>query len=193
MTALDVIVLLLVGWNLVRGAMKGFVGEVLSLAAWIVAIVALKLFHTPATGALEGAVGTRSGAAVLAFALVFGIVFIAGKLVARQVGGGVRRSVIGPIDRILGGGFGALKGIILATLLYLGANLVYDTIWGAQSERPAWMADSRTYPLLYASGRAIVDFVDWRRGAPAEPRYRPPPAGESEPPPTKDSETANAS
>jgi hypothetical protein len=31
------------------------------------------------------------------------------------------------------------------------------------------MADSRTYPLLNASGRAIVDFVEWRRGpAPAE-------------------------
>jgi membrane protein required for colicin V production len=184
MTALDVIVLLLVGWNLVRGGMKGFVGEVLSLAAWIVAIVFLKLLHTPVTNALEPAIGTRSGAAVLAFALVFGLVFLIGKLVARQVGGGVRRSVIGPVDRLLGAGFGALKGLILATLLYLGANLVYDTIWGAQAERPAWMAESRTYPLLYASGRAIVDFVEWRRGSPVEPRTRPP---------AKDSEPANAS
>ncbi|HYD37495.1 MAG TPA: CvpA family protein [Allosphingosinicella sp.] len=182
MTALDIIVLLLVGWNLVRGAMKGFVGEVLSLAAWIVAIVFLRLLHTPATNALEGAVGTRPGAAVLAFALVFGLVFLAGKLVARKVGGGVRRSVIGPVDRVLGAGFGALKGLILATLLYLAANLVYDTIWGAQAERPAWMSESRTYPLLYASGRAIVDFVEWRRGAPAEPRVRrAPPGNEAEP------------
>ena len=184
MTALDIIVLLLVGWNLVRGAMKGFVWEVLSLAAWIVAIVFLKLLHTPATNALEGAVGTRAGAAMLAFALVFGLVFLAGKLVARKVGGGVRRSVIGPVDRVLGGGFGALKGLILATLLYLGANLVYDTIWGARAQRPAWMAESRTYPLLYASGRAIVDFVEWRRGAPAEPRTRQP---------AKEAEAANAS
>jgi membrane protein required for colicin V production len=182
MTALDIIVLLLVGGGLVRGAMRGFVGEVLSLAAWIVAIVFLKLLHTPVTGALEGAVGTRAGAAVLAFALVFGLTFLAGKFVARRVGGGVKRSVIGPFDRILGAGFGALKGLIGATLLYLGANLVYDTIWGAQSERPAWMAQSRTYPLLYASGRAIVDFVEWRRGRPAEPRYRQaPPANAAAP------------
>jgi membrane protein required for colicin V production len=186
MTALDVIVLLLVGWNLVRGAMKGFVGEVLSLAAWIVAIVFLRLLHTPVTNALEGAVGTRPGAAVLAFALVFGVVFLIGKLVARRVGGGVRRSVIGPVDRVLGAGFGALKGLILATLLYLAANLVYDTIWGAQAERPRWMAQSRSYPLLYASGRAIIDFVEWRRGAPAEPRYR-------QAAPAKESEPANAS
>jgi len=174
MTALDIIVLLLVGGGLVFGWFKGFVGEVLSLAAWIVAIVFLKLFHTPATNALEDFVGTRSGAAVLAFALVFGIVFLIGKLVARRVGGGVRRSVIGPVDRVLGAGFGAVKGLIGATLLYLGANLVYDTIYGGEAQRPSWMAQSRTYPLLYASGRAIVDFVEWRRGTPRDPVYRQP-------------------
>ena len=172
MTALDIIVLLLVGGGLVLGWFKGFVGEVLSLAAWIVAIVFLKLFHTPVTEALSASVGTHSGAAVLAFALVFGLVFLAGKLVARRVGGGVKNSVIGPVDRVLGSGFGALKGLIVATLLYLGANLVYDTLWGARSQRPEWMAQSRTYPLLYASGRAIVDFVEWRRGAPTDPQYR---------------------
>ena len=172
MTALDIIVLILVGGGLVQGWFKGFVGEVLSLASWIVAIVFLKLLHTPATNSLEATVGTRSGAAVLAFALVFGIVFFAGKLVARRVGGGVKRSVIGPVDRVLGSGFGALKGLIGATLLYLGFNLGYDTVWGPAAQRPEWLATSRTYPLLYASGRAIVDFVEWRRGAPSEPVYR---------------------
>lgn len=174
MTALDIIVLLLVGGGLVTGWFKGFVGEVLSLASWIVAIVFLRLFHTPATEALTPIVGTRSGAAVLAFALVFGVVFLLGKLVARRVGGGVKRSVIGPVDRVLGAGFGAVKGLIGATLLYLGANLVYDTIYGGEAQRPQWMAQSRSYPLLYASGRAILDFVEWRRGTPRDPVYRQP-------------------
>lgn len=166
MTALDVITLLLVGGGLVLGAMRGFVAEMLALAAWVVGIAALKLLHTPVTEALEGTVGTWAGAAVLAFALIFGIVFIAGKLLAWKVGGATRRSVVGPVDRVLGGGFGALKGLIVATLLYLAANLVYD-IWAGRAEpRPGWMADSRTYPLLNASGRAILDFVEWRRGPP---------------------------
>jgi membrane protein required for colicin V production len=172
MTALDIIVLLLVGGGLLQGWFKGFVGELLSLASWIVAIVFLKLLHTPVTNALESTVGTRSGAAVLAFALVFGIVFIIGKLIARKVGGGVKRSKVGRFDKLLGAGFGALKGLIGATLLYLGFNLVYDSIWGRTAQRPEWLATSRTYPLLYASGRAIVDFVEWRRGVPTEPVYR---------------------
>jgi membrane protein required for colicin V production len=170
LTALDILTLLLVGGGLVFGFLRGFIHEVLTLVAWVGAIVALKLLHDPATTSLEGAVGTRAGAAVLAFALVFGITFIAGKLIARRIGSSTRKSVVGPIDRILGSGFGALKGLIGATLLYLAANLVYDTIYGRTAERPDWMAASRSYPLLHASGRAIVDFVEARRGAPPSTR-----------------------
>lgn len=164
LTALDIIVLLLVGGGLVFGFLRGFVQEVLALGAWVAAIVALKLFHDPVRQWLEGPVGTPSGAAVLAFALLFGVVFIAGKLIARRIGGATRKSVVGPIDRVLGGGFGVLKGLIGATLLYLAAALVYDTIYGRAAERPDWMVESRTYPLLDASGRAIVDLVEKRRG-----------------------------
>ena len=109
---------------------------------------------------------------MLAFALVFGIVFIGGKLLARRLGGATRRSVVGPIDRVLGGGFGALKGLIGATLLYLAANLVYDTHLRPPRRAARLDGQSRTYPLLHASGRAIVDFVEAPRG---------PPAGQAEP------------
>ncbi len=166
LTALDILVLLLVGGGLFFGFIRGFVFEILSLLAWFAAIAALKLLHDPATELLLPFVGTRAGSAVLAFALVFGVVFFGVKIAARRIGGGVRSSVVGPVDRILGSGFGALKGLIGATLLYLAANLVYDTIYGRTAERPEWMAQSRTYPLLHASGRAIVDFVEARRGRP---------------------------
>lgn len=164
LTSLDIIVILLVGAGLVFGFLRGFVFEILSLLAWFMAIIALRYFHEPVREWLVGPVGTVAGASVLAFALVFGIVFIAGKLASRRVGGRVRKSVVGPVDRVLGSGFGALKGLIGATLLYLAANLVYDTIWGRAAERPEWMAQSRTYPLLHASGEAIVDLVEARRG-----------------------------
>ena len=168
LTALDIIVIILVGAGLVFGFLRGFVFEILSLLAWFMAIIALRYFHEPVRDLLVSPVGTVAGASVLAFALVFGIVFIAGKLASRRVGARVRKSVVGPVDRVLGSGFGALKGLIGATLLYLAANLVYDTIWGRAAERPEWMAQSRTYPLLHASGEAIVDLVEARRGPAAE-------------------------
>ena len=78
--------------------------------------------------------------------------------------------MVGPVDRVLGGGFGALKGLIGATLLYLGVSLVYDTIWGTAAARPEWIAEARTYPLLQSSSGTIVDLVEARRGAPAGSR-----------------------
>jgi membrane protein required for colicin V production len=163
-SALDILVLLLVGAGLVLGWLRGFVAELLSLFAWFFAIVALRYLHEPVRDLLVRPVGTVAGASVLAFAIVFGLVFLAGKLASRRVGARVRQSVVGPVDRLLGAGFGGLKGLIGATLLFLAVSLVYDTVWGRAAARPTWMTDSRTYPLLKASGTTIVDLVDTQRG-----------------------------
>ena len=163
MTALDIFVLLLIGGGALVGFMRGFVHEMLSLAAWIAGIVALKLFHTLVATALGHVVGTPTGAAALAFALLFLPTFFIVKLAARRAGGATKRSILGPVDRLLGGGFGMLKGLIGATLVFLLANLATDMIYGPQAKRPDWLRVSRTYPLLNASGRAIVDWVETRR------------------------------
>jgi membrane protein required for colicin V production len=163
LTALDMLVLLLVGGGAVFGVIRGFVTEVISLFSWVAAIFALKILHTPVSKLLAGWVGTAGGAAVLAFALIFLVVFIAGKFVAASLGKRTRQSVLGPVDRVLGLGFGALKGLLAATLLFLAANIAYDTIYGGKAERPEWMRKSRSFALLNASGRGIVDFVEMRR------------------------------
>jgi membrane protein required for colicin V production len=165
LTALDIIVFLLVAGGAVFGFLRGFVGEALSLFAWVAAVIALYFLHEPVAARLLEPVGTAAGASVLAFVIVFGLVFLLGKLLSRRIGRRVRSSVVGPIDRLLGGGFGALKGLIGATLLFLAASLGYDTIWGRAAERPEWMTSSRTFPLLDASGKALADYVNGRRGA----------------------------
>jgi membrane protein required for colicin V production len=163
MSALDIFVLLLLGGGALIGFVRGFVQEVLSLLAWVVAVAMLKLFHEQLWSGITGFVGSSAGAAVLAFALLFVPTFVIVKLLAGILGRRSRKSVLGPFDQMLGGGFGMLKGLIGATLFFLFANLTTDMIYGADAERPGWMRDSRTYPLLNASGRAIVDWVDARR------------------------------
>jgi membrane protein required for colicin V production len=169
-TALDVFVfLLLIGGGAV-GFVRGFVHEVLSLLAWVVAIAMLKLFHTQLwTGLINSFHTSSPAAAVLAFAILFIPSFVIVKLLARSLGGKTRRhSMLGPFDRVLGGGFGALKGLLGATLFFLLANLATDMVYGPQADRPQWMTKSRTYPLLNASGRSIVDWVEARRLKPKQ-------------------------
>jgi membrane protein required for colicin V production len=165
MTALDVFVfLLLIGGGAI-GFVRGFVHEVISLLAWVVAIAMLKLFHTQLWTGIDNSFHVSAAAgAVLAFAILFIPSFLLVKLAARQIGGRTRRHMLlGPFDRALGGGFGALKGLLGATLFFLLANLATDMVYGPDADRPEWMTKSRTYPLLNASGRAIVDWVEARR------------------------------
>lgn len=163
MSALDIFVIVLLGGGAMIGFVRGLVHEMLSLLAWVVAIVMLRMFHTPVSEALVGPVGTPTGGAVLAFVILFLPSFLFMKLLARSLGKKSRKSVLGPFDRVLGGGFGMLKGLLAATLFFLVANLATDLIYGPDEPRPEWMRNSRTYPLLNASGRAVVDWVETRR------------------------------
>ena len=169
MTALDIFVFLLLIGGAAIGFVRGFVHEVISILAWIVGIAMLKLFHTQLWTGLENMFHTSPAAgAVLAFAILFVPSFVLVKLLARSLGGRTRRSpMLGPFDRTLGAGFGMLKGLLGATLFFLLANLATDMVYGPQADRPHWMTASRTYPLLNASGRGIVDWVQARRHKPA--------------------------
>ena len=160
LTALDMMVLLSLGVGAVFGAMRGYVSEVFSLAAWIVGIAAVKLFHAPLEDLLVAPVGSAGGASVLAVALCFGLAFIATRLVGNQVGKAARAAMLGPVDRVLGLGFGLLKGLLAATVAFLFMTLIFNFLNGDNAPRPKWMADSKTYPLLSASGTALTGAVE---------------------------------
>lgn len=163
MTALDIIALLFVGGAAFRGVSRGFTFELLSLIAWVFAIVAVRLFHAPLSTALTETVGTAGGAAMLALALLFGIPYGIGRLVASKLGASARNSALGFVDRVLGAVFGALKGLIIMSFLFLLVTLVYDTIYTKRADRPAWMTDSHSYTLLNATSGAMSDFLEKRR------------------------------
>jgi membrane protein required for colicin V production len=165
MTALDILTLLLAGGAGLLGLQRGFVTEALSLGAWIGAIIVVRLFHGPVSNALASSVGSEGGAAVLAFALLFGVTFLGIRIAARSLGEKSKASSIGGFDRILGLGFGLVKGLVGATLIFTLTALVMDTIYGGASKRPEWMTTSKTYPLLNATSGALVTLVEERRTA----------------------------
>ena len=163
MTALDIMVLLSVGIAAAFGLLRGFLVEVFSLAAWVAGVVAVKLFQPVVAGLLLPVVGTQGGAALLAVAVVFGVAFLAVRFIGSGLGKSARASILGPVDRVLGLGFGGMKGLIVATLAFLLMTLVFDTLNGASTPRPDWMTRSRSYDLLRASSASLVAFVESER------------------------------
>jgi membrane protein required for colicin V production len=161
-TGFDIIVLLVVGIAAVGGVMRGFVQEILSLAAWVLAVLAIRLFHTDLTAWLVDVVGSPSGAGVLAFALLLLVPYAGMKLVASHAGRRSRKSVLAPFDRVLGLAFGALKGVIIVVIAFSLVVLAYDTVWGPEG-RPDWLRNARTYPFINASSQEMVKLIEERR------------------------------
>ena len=168
MTALDMALLLLMGGMAIAGFLRGFVQEVLSLLAWFVAVIAVRLFLAPVTDLVGVWIGAGAAASMLAFAGLFALTFFAGKLLARAMGQRVRTSVIGSVDRVLGAGFGLLKGLVVATVAFLAFTLAYNLVFGGDALRPSWMTGARSYPLLNASGAAMRRMVRSRTDADAD-------------------------
>ena len=162
MTGFDIAVLLLVGVGAIAGFLRGFVHEVLALAAWLFAMVAIRMLHTPLSLALTPTIGTESEASVLAFALLLLVPYATIKLIANWAGARSRNSLLGPVDRVLGFGFGAVKGMIIAVLAFSVLVLGYDTVWGVGG-RPTWITQARTYPFVNASSEELVTMIAERR------------------------------
>ena len=162
MTGFDIVVMVVVGLAAVFGFLRGFVHEVLGLAAWIVALLAIHAFHTPVTLWVRDNLLAPPAASVLAFFVLLLVPLVVIKLLARWLGGATRTSMVGPFDRLLGLGFGALKGLIVIVLAFSVLVLGYDTVWGPQG-RPDWLVESRSYPFVDASSNALVDLIAKRR------------------------------
>ncbi len=162
MTGFDIIVLVVIGVGAVGGFLRGFVQEVLSLASWILAVFAIRYLHTDLSEWLFQWIGTPSGASVLAFVLLLLIPYAAMKLIAGRIGEASRASFLGPIDRVLGFGFGVLKGAIIVVMAFSVLVLGYDTIWGPKG-RPTWITNARTYRTVDAAAEEMVQLIAQRR------------------------------
>jgi membrane protein required for colicin V production len=165
MTGFDIAVMVIVGLGAVTGFMRGFVHECLALAAWIVGIVAIHMLLSPTSALLLPYVHSTSGASVLAFAILLIVPYAAIKFLANRLGSASRNSVIGPIDRVLGFGFGAIKGTLIVVLAFAVVALGYDVAWG-RAGRPTWLTETRTYPFINAcSDKLVAELSQRRRGS----------------------------
>lgn len=162
MTGFDLLVLLIVGIAAVGGFMRGFVQEVFSLAAWILAAFAVRYLHVPLTLAMQKYIGSDVTTSLLAFALLLLIPYAAMIVIANNVSPASENKVLGPIDRVLGFGFGALKGVLITILAFSLLVLGYDTVWSYKG-RPAWITTARTYEFVDASSRALSEVLAERR------------------------------
>jgi membrane protein required for colicin V production len=102
--------------------------------------------------------GTEAGGAIIALVVLFLAGFLLVRIIGDKVSAGTKSSLVGPIDRVLGLGFGAAKGVLASALIFLMTNLIFDTIDPGEPS-PEWLAKARTAPTLAMISKSLVDFV----------------------------------
>jgi membrane protein required for colicin V production len=165
---LDLALLALLGFFVVRGLVRGFVREIMGLIGAVAALFLGVAAYQPLSAFLRRVSAIPAGwwdgvAFALVLVLVFGVfVYLAASL-ARLIHAGP----FSGLDRLLGCGMGAAKGVLIAYLLLNILLMVLPLAMLAQPDNAHGNMVSRSLvaPRVIEAGRYLLDLLppDWTR------------------------------
>ncbi len=170
MNWVDVVVLAVVAFSGMLGFLRGMVREVFGLAAWVGAGIAAIWFFPQVQGVSRRAIANVDIADPVAFGGVFLIILIILSLLARLLGGAVRKSALGGLDRTLGLVYGLARGAVLFVAAYLIAGAIEPV-----DQWPNQVLEARSLPSIYLGAAWVVQRLpeDYRPVLPVPPAGRP--------------------
>ena len=161
MNWVDVIIVCAVLLSALLAFMRGLVREVLGIGAWVGA----GLFAIWAFPFVRDRAHRLIQQPDLADSAGFGAVFVIGlmvlSLVSSFVGGIVRTSILGGLDRTLGTVFGILRGAATVAFAYILAGMAVPL-----NQWPQPVQQARTLPYVYEGAELLVSLLP--------EQYRPP-------------------
>ncbi len=116
MTVFDYLVLLIVATSLLLGMWRGVVGEIIALAAWVLALLAAKWWGTALSQWLVG-IADPTLRTVAGWTLVFVAVLVAMALLRLALRGLIKALGMSLSDRLLGVIFGVARGLVIVLIL----------------------------------------------------------------------------
>ena len=119
MSVVDVIIIFVIVLSALFGLLRGFMQESISLAKWIIATWIAATFAPKLAPMLPAAIESEPVRQAISFATLFIIVFILGTLVAYLVSRLLIKTGLTSLDRVLGIGFGILRGAIIIIIFVI--------------------------------------------------------------------------
>ena len=169
MNWVDTLVLLVIAISAMIAFARGFISEVLGIAAWVGAFFFANAAAPLLRPAMRGWIGNPDLADPAAYAAVFLVGLIVLSIITGMIGGAVRNSMLGGIDRTLGLVFGIARGLVILAVIYVGTGFVVPT-----DRWPEGVAEARSVPYVYRLALTLAEFLptDYRPHIPAPPLGR---------------------
>lgn len=162
MAPLDIIILLLLVAGVITGMMKGFIRQLASLLGLVVGLLAAKmLYATVAEEYCSKITDNPTLAQILAFVLIWAFVPMAFALVAHLISKALEAVELGWINRLLGGALGALKFLLVGSMMVCGIEFVDadDTLISRSTKKSSMFY----YPLEKAAGIFMPVATKWTK------------------------------
>ena len=140
---------------------RGFLREAMSLISWIVAFILARLFAGVLSTHLTSFLPDQSAALMAAFAVLFAATLLVGSLIQMLVIALVRATGLSATDRLLGVGFGAVRGglvIVVMVALLRVTPVATNEWWQSSSLIPHFvLLEGWTKDMAKQLGAAIWD------------------------------------
>jgi membrane protein required for colicin V production len=154
---LDIAVVAVIVISGVLALARGLVREVLSVGAWVGAAVATLYLFKFAQPVARTYIEVELIADIVAGVALFVVALIALSLISHALSRRVRDSALGPLDRSLGLVFGLARGAAVVALAYL----IFAALFPPE-DRPAWVAEARTRPLMEEGAEVLAALLPER-------------------------------
>jgi len=129
---IDWVIIALIAISTLISLKRGFVREALSLVTWVAAFLIARTFHPQMQSLLASTVETPMVRLIAAFAILFFGTLIVGAIINNFIGHLIKVTGLSATDRVLGMGFGLLRGIVVVIVAIAFTRytpLSQDTWW----------------------------------------------------------------
>jgi membrane protein required for colicin V production len=119
MNPFDIIIIVILGYSLVRGVFRGLVKEVSSIIGVLGGFYAAFTYYTMLAKLLSGLIKEPAYLNILSFLIIFCTVLIIVGVLGIIIKYLLNIAFLGWVDRIGGVGFGLAKGVLIASVLFI--------------------------------------------------------------------------
>jgi len=151
MNWLDAVLVLLLVWSVVTAFRKGFTREIIGVISVIVGLLAGAWFYGTVAVHLLPYVSSPAAAKFAGFLLIFCAVLLLGAVVSTLVRKFLRLTGLSFFDRLLGAGFGLLRGGLIGVAL-VTAMMAFSP----ENHPPRAVVESRVAPYVVDGARVVA-------------------------------------
>ncbi|MEO7344817.1 MAG: CvpA family protein [Methylotenera sp.] len=132
MTSFDYAVLIIVALSVILSVMRGLLREVLAILGWVAAFYVAKTYTNQLVPMMPKDIPTESLRILAAFLVLFLATLLVASLLAIALSAIFKKIGLGWLNRLLGAGFGMVRGLLIVSILVFLAgltNMPKDARW----------------------------------------------------------------